>query len=126
MGNGGLCFGPFRLDVAGQRLRRDEEALALTPKSFSVLCHLISHRDRLVTKEELLDALWKDTHVGDGVLKVAIAELRRVLDDGARSPLYIETVQRRGYHFVASIEPAETGRSQIGASAAIIGRQSEL
>jgi DNA-binding winged helix-turn-helix (wHTH) protein/predicted ATPase len=96
-------FGAFRLDPANACLWRGEDALAVPPKAFAVLQYLITHPHRLVTKAELLDAVWPETAVTDAVLRVAIRTLRKVLDDPAPTPLYIATVPRRGYRFLAPV-----------------------
>src|SRR5262249_1378211 len=79
------------------------QAIPLKPKTFTVLRYLVAHAGRLVTKEELLDALWPDVHVTDGVLKVCVRELRRALGDDVQAPQYITTVHRRGYRFIAPL-----------------------
>jgi len=68
-----------------------------------------------VTKDELLDAAWPDVAVGDGVLKACIAEIRKLLDDNASPPDYIETVHRRGYKFVATVSTDERPEAEPGA-----------
>ncbi len=73
--------------------------IGLAPKTFAVLSYLITHPARLVTKEELLQAVWPDVCVGDAVLKVRVRELRKVLGDEAQSPKIIEILHRRGYHW---------------------------
>ena len=98
-----VTFGPFRLEPADERLWRGDEVVPLTPRAFAVLSMLVAHAGRLVTKDELLQALWRDVHVGDAALKVAVREVRRALDDDPREPLYIATAHRRGYRFVAPV-----------------------
>ncbi len=95
-----LVFGPFRLDVASERLWRGADAVPLRPKAFALLNHLVERRGQLVTKEELLDAVWPETFVGDAVLKVTIRQLREALDDDPKAPRFIETQHRRGYRFI--------------------------
>jgi DNA-binding winged helix-turn-helix (wHTH) protein len=96
-------FGAFRLDPAHACLWRGEDALVLPPKPFAVLQYLVTHADRLVTKAELLDAVWPETAISDAVLRVAIGTVRKVLDDPAPRPRYIATVPRRGYRFLAPV-----------------------
>lgn len=98
-------FGSFRLDPADARLWHGTEAVALAPKAYAVLCHLVEHASRLVTKDELLDAIWQRRFVSESVLKDCINELRKALGDDARAPQYIETVARRGYRFIAELSP---------------------
>ena len=76
---GGFSFGRFVLDPDDHVLWRDGEPVHLAPKCFALLHHLVRHPGRLVTKDELLDAVWPDTHVADGVLKVRMQEVRAVL-----------------------------------------------
>jgi DNA-binding winged helix-turn-helix (wHTH) protein/tetratricopeptide (TPR) repeat protein len=104
-----IVFPPFRLDRVNQALSTGLEELPLTRKAYAVLLYLAERPGRLVTKEELLDAIWADTHVGDGVLKVAVAEIRKALNDASQSPRFIETAHRRGYRFIAAIEDERTG-----------------
>ncbi len=95
-------FAPFRLDPTGWMLWHTNQPVALPPRAFSVLCHLVEHAGALVTKDELLDAVWQHRFVSESVLKACINELRRTLDDSAKTPRYIETVARRGYRFIAA------------------------
>src|SRR2546426_751145 len=99
-------FGAFRLDLAHTCLWRGEEALRLPPKVFAVLYYLVTHPDRLVTKDELLDAVWPATAVSDTVVRIAIGAVRKVLGDPAQTPQYIATVPRRGYRFLAPVTVA--------------------
>jgi len=95
-----IIFPPFRLDRLGQRVCRGDETIALRPKAFAVLIYLLERHDRLVTKNELLDACWPETAVSDTVLKVCIREIREALGDDSQSPRFIKTAHRRGYHFI--------------------------
>jgi DNA-binding winged helix-turn-helix (wHTH) protein len=97
------CFADFRLDPANACLWRGTQVIALTPKAFDVLHYLVTHPDRLVTKDTLLDAVWPETAVSDAVVRIAIGELRRALGDTAQASRYIATIQRRGYRFVAPV-----------------------
>src|SRR5260370_14927136 len=111
-------FRPFRLDTVNQRLWRGdgvaEERIPLAPKAFDVLRYLVEHPGRLVPHDELLEALWPKTYVQREVLKSHIAFIRAVLGDDARKPLFIETLSRRGYRFIA---PVTEGASAGGAAA---------
>lgn len=101
-------FGPFRLDMRAGELRRNDTRVALTPKVFQLLLLLVQNPGRLLTKRELLDAVWSETNVEEGSVTRAITRLRSALSDSASRPLYIETVPRRGYRFVSSVERAAT------------------
>src|SRR5437660_10728160 len=107
-------FGPFRLDPEHACLWCEAQAVVLPPKVFAVLHYLVTHPDRLVSKDELLDAVWPETAVSDAVVRVAIGAMRKVLGDPAQTPRYIATVPRRGYRFLAPvsvIDSPETGRA---------------
>ena len=72
-----------------------------------MLQYLVTHPDRLVTKDTLLDAVWPETAISDAVVRIAIGELRRALGDTAQAPRFIATVHRRGYRFLASVTTQE-------------------
>src|SRR3954471_18683154 len=104
MGNEKLItFDPFCLDLANEQLWRGSQAINLRPKAFAVLEHLVSRPGELVTKERLLGAVWRETFVGDAVLKVTIRQIREALGDDPKSPRFIETAHRRGYRFIGQI-----------------------
>jgi DNA-binding winged helix-turn-helix (wHTH) protein len=114
-----LVFGPFRLEIADATLWHGSQSLPLTPKAFSVLQCLVQRRGRLVTKDELYNAVWPGVFVGDAVLKVCVLEIRRVLADDAKAPRYIETVHRRGYRFIAPVTEAPESRPAAAAAPAV-------
>lgn len=97
-----ICFPPYYLDLVAERLCREATPVDLTPKAFAVLRYLAEQAGRLVTKEELLEAVWPAVYVTGDVLKVSVAEIRRALGDSPHEPRYIETAHRRGYRFVAA------------------------
>jgi pimeloyl-ACP methyl ester carboxylesterase/DNA-binding winged helix-turn-helix (wHTH) protein len=99
-----ITFPPFQLDLGAGRLSCGPKPLDLPPKAFGVLRYLAERPGQLVSKEELLNGVWPDVHVSSDVLKVTIAEIRKVLDDTCKEPRYIETAHRRGYRFVAQTE----------------------
>ncbi|MGC2890560.1 MAG: winged helix-turn-helix domain-containing protein, partial [Candidatus Acidiferrum sp.] len=103
--NATLVFPPFRLDVANEQLWRGSALLPLRPKTFEVLVYLARNAQRLVTKQELLENIWRDTTVSDELLRGYIRELRETLGDDAKTPRYIETVPARGYRFLLRVEP---------------------
>jgi DNA-binding winged helix-turn-helix (wHTH) protein len=79
------------------------ETRHLGPKVMDVLCHLARHVDEVLTREDLLEAVWPGITVGDDALTRAVAELRRALGDDARSPAYVETIPKRGYRLRAGV-----------------------
>jgi DNA-binding winged helix-turn-helix (wHTH) protein len=96
-------FGHFRLDTHEQRLTRDGEAVAITPKVFDTLVAFLGHAGRLLTKEDLLQAVWPGTAVEEANLTVNVSTLRKLLVDPGGC-VCIETVPRRGYRFVLPVE----------------------
>src|SRR6266850_473056 len=128
-------FGPFRLDAPNSRLLRDGKPVALTPKAFDVLRYLTSQPDRLVTKRELLSAVWPDVFVSDASIKVCVREIRKALRDSTKVPKYIETVHRRGYRFIAPVSAAkkegfkrviDEAETERGFGQLLVGRESEI
>src|SRR5262245_48976690 len=103
-----ICFDVFCLDLANECLWRGSQSIKLRPKAFAVLDYLLGRPGQLVTKEELIDAVWPGTFVGEAVLKVVIREIRDVLDDDPTSPQFIETAHRRGYRFIGQIVQSGT------------------
>src|SRR5215475_790322 len=100
---------PFRPDTVNCCLWRADKRLPLTPKAFDVLSYLVEHRARLVTQDEILEAVWTDTHVNPEVVKKAIVEIRRILEDRADKPAFIETLRKRGYQFIAAVTDSRSG-----------------
>ena len=107
-------FQSFRLDTNDECLWREGQRLALTRKAFAVLNYLVNRAGRLVTKEELMEAVWPETFVQEEILKTYVRKLRQTLGDSAQHPLFIETQQGRGYRFIADVteetfdEPVDT------------------
>jgi len=118
-------FGPFVVDRARYRVVRGAEALELTPKLLDLLIHLVDHAGSLVTKEQLLDALWPGANVTDNALAQAVSELREALGDHAGTPHFIKTVTRRGYRFIAPVEPITEDAPEDTAPAATVRSPSE-
>src|SRR5215471_10259672 len=94
-------FEGYTLDVARSSLRIADRAVELRPKPFEVLCYLVENAGRLVTKEELIEAIWPDVTVSDQVLTHCVSEARQAIGDGGQT--IIKTVPRRGYRFVAAV-----------------------
>ena len=91
-----LVFGAFRLDAAGRQLWRGTTAVPLRPKLFAALQYLVDHPARLITREELLRAVWSRTHVDETLLRGTMRDLRAVLGDDAEAPRFIETIPHSG------------------------------
>ena len=100
-------FADVRVDLSRMAATRDGLPISLEPKAFDVLVHLLEHRDRIVTKDELLDAVWTGTFVTPNVLTRAIAQIRKGLGDESDNARFIETVAKRGYRFIAPVTVVE-------------------
>jgi DNA-binding winged helix-turn-helix (wHTH) protein len=113
-------FGEFELDAATASLRRGGQELPLPPKAFQVLLYLVEQRQRVVPKQELVEALWKDTFVTDDALVQAVTAARKALGDDAESPRFIRTKPKIGYQFIAVLDsaPPLTARAAQGPAAA--------
>src|SRR6185369_8317783 len=98
-------FGSFRLDPKEKILSRENQPVPLRPKVFDTLQVFVEHAGRLLEKDELMQKIWKDQFVEESNLTFNIKVLRRVLNDDAHKPLFIETVPRRGYRFIAEVKP---------------------
>jgi TolB-like protein/DNA-binding winged helix-turn-helix (wHTH) protein/Flp pilus assembly protein TadD len=96
-------FKTFRLDTVNHLLWRNGDRVPIGPKGFDMLAYLVEHAGRVVTQDELLEALWPETHVNPEVLRKYILEIRKVLGDRPDNPEFIETVPKRGYRFVAPV-----------------------
>lgn len=112
-------FGEFEVSERELRLTRAGETLALEPKASRVLLYLLHHPGRLVTKDELLNAVWGDTAVTENSVTRAVALLRKVLDDDIREPRFIATIPTAGYRFIPPVAVSANGNQ---ASAATVER----
>jgi len=98
-------FGPFVVDGGAYRLLRDGQNVPLSPKIIDLLLFLAARPSVLVSKDDLFRALWPDVAVTDNALTQAVSELRQALGDDPASPTFVQTVARRGYRFIAAVEP---------------------
>jgi predicted ATPase len=117
-------FGDFQLDSVNECIWQDGKRLSLTPRPFAVLRYLVENPQRLITHDELLEALWPETYVQPQILRTYVLELRKLLGDDPASPRYIETIPKRGYRFLAEI--SQQSRGAGGNRALLVGRDAEL
>jgi len=96
-------FKAFRLDTANHLLWCNADRVPVTPKGFDVLEYLVEHAGRVVTQDEILEALWPETYVNPEVLRKYIQEIRKALGDRPDNPEFIETFPKRGYRFVPPV-----------------------
>lgn len=131
--DGNFRFGEFCLLPSEARLLKGGDAVALSPKAYDVLLCLCERAGGLVTKDELLDAVWGRRFISEGVVKNVVQELRQALGDNPKSPRFIETVHRRGYRFIGAMEdareakaPTWPGPATPRESGAVVGRATVL
>ena len=99
-------FGDYALDTRRCELRRAGTLIKLRPKVFDVLTYLIAHRDRVITRQELLEHLWPQQFVGEATLNSCIMEARQAVGDTGQAQRLIQTLHGRGYRFVVAMEEA--------------------
>src|SRR5215472_2528828 len=99
-------FGLFEADLAQGTLTRQGAAVKLQEQPFRILALLLEARGEVLTREELRKKIWPDgTYVEfDGSMNTALMKLRAALNDSADNPVFIETVPRKGYRFIAPVE----------------------
>jgi DNA-binding winged helix-turn-helix (wHTH) protein len=128
-------FPPFRLDTANQCLWRrgdtgQEARILLTPKAFAVLAYLVEHAGRLVTPDELLEAAWFGRVIEPQAVRKHILEVRVALGDRPKNSLFIETLPRRGYRFIAPVSGPVASSSPVAsggpAQSSLVGRGGAL
>jgi DNA-binding winged helix-turn-helix (wHTH) protein len=105
-----LWFGDFELDPDRRLLLRAGEPVPLEPKAYELLALLLARRPRALSRTQIRDVVWPDTHVSESTLAVVVNAIRRALDDDARAPRFIQTVHGFGYSFCGEVyggpEPA--------------------
>src|SRR5258705_93859 len=119
-------FQPFRLVTMTICIGLAEGLVRLTPRAFDVLRYLVEHAERLVTQDEILEALWPETYVNPEVIKQYIRGIRKALGDDPEKPSYIETFSRRGYQFIAPVSDESAASSPSSGSKGIVGRKTAL
>jgi TolB-like protein/DNA-binding winged helix-turn-helix (wHTH) protein/Tfp pilus assembly protein PilF len=97
-------FGRFTVETGDRRLISEGHEIYLRPKTYDTLLYLLEHQGHLVTKNELLDALWADVEVTENALTRCIKETRAALGDEVQSPRFVRTIPRLGYEFIADVE----------------------
>ncbi len=114
-------FGDFKLDASERRLSNNGQAVPLEPKAHDVLVALVRRAGRLLTKRELLDLVWPESFVEEGILAVHISALRKALGDREGGRRLIETVARSGYRFIGAVRRTDTPKATVkGWSVAVL------
>jgi predicted ATPase len=118
-----LSFPPFQLDLDAGRLWKNEQELHLRRKPFAILCYLVQNPDRLVTRDEIVDAVWGPIAMSDSLLRTHLRDLRRTMGESV-----VETVLGRGYRFLPEVKvvaPAG-GEAEVSSQGLFVGRDPEL
>ena len=97
-------FENVEIDVQNLRVTVNSEIRPLEPKSFRLLLFLVENSGRVLTKDEVMGAVWPDTAVSDNSLARAITQIRKTLDDDSKAPKYVETVPSAGYRFIGDVK----------------------
>jgi Tol biopolymer transport system component/DNA-binding winged helix-turn-helix (wHTH) protein len=100
-------FAGFELDAARRRLARDGEVITLHAKAFDLLTFLVENAGRVVSRDEILDAVWNGQFVEESNLTVQISALRKILQEQKDAPRFLTTVPGKGYKFIADVETNE-------------------
>ncbi|MBS1788867.1 MAG: PD40 domain-containing protein [Acidobacteria bacterium] len=123
-----FVFDDIRVDPHFARILKSGSEVPIEPKAFDLLIFLIENRGRLLEKNELLDAVWKDVSVTENALTREIARLRKTLGDDPKAARYIQTVHTRGYRFIADVGVLH-GAARNGGAAnghhSVIGKEEE-
>jgi TolB-like protein/DNA-binding winged helix-turn-helix (wHTH) protein/Flp pilus assembly protein TadD len=106
-------FGPFRLDASRRLVSRGDQALPLTSKTFETLLVLVRNHDRVMAKQELMEALWPDSFVEEVNLAQSVSALRKALGETPGENLYIATIPGKGYRFVAQVHEVKSAKRGI-------------
>lgn len=106
-GGGTFAFADVVIDAGAHRLLRGDQEMAVEPKAFAVLLEFLSHPGQLLSRDQLLDAVWGHGFITPATLSRLVAQLRRALADDAEHPRYIQTVHGLGYRFIAPLEHAQ-------------------
>ena len=106
-------FGEFELDTSAGELRRNGDRLRIQPQPYRLLTLLVRRAGELVTRDEIRQELWKDGTFVDFEQSVnfCVSQIREVLKDSADRPLFVQTVPKRGYRFIAPVETGEPRKS---------------
>lgn len=120
LGNDIYRFGPFELHSTRRRLIRDGEPVLVSDRYVEILLLLAAGAGKVISKDELIDAAWKDVAVADNSIEQAISSLRKTLGVGDDGKSYIETIPRRGYRFAGAVERGKPRESDASLDALLV------
>lgn len=104
----GFEFGEFLLDAKEKILLRQGKPVHITPKALQLLFVLVENHGHIVEKQSLMETLWSDSFVEEGSLTFTVRQLRKILGDHRQDPIYIETIPKRGYRFIAAVTEVQS------------------
>jgi TolB-like protein/Tfp pilus assembly protein PilF len=125
-------FADFEIDIARQELRRVGVVVRIEPQVFDLLVHLVRNRDRIISKDELIDVVWNGRVVSEAALSSRISAARRALGDSGGDQSFIRTLHKRGFRFVAEVtesataQPAQPQAAHVGADPGAPATQIEV
>src|SRR5215469_3191514 len=99
-------FAGVHIDVVQRELRRDGKIIHIEPQVFELLIHLVRHRHRVVSKDELIDTIWEGRIVSDAALSSRISAARRAIGDSGEDQVLIRTLHKRGFRFIGRVDAA--------------------
>lgn len=97
-------FSDFEVDLSQQELRREGTPVHIEPQVFDLIVHLVRNHERVVSKDELIDIVWNGRIISEAAFSSRINGARRVLGDNGTDQLFIRTLHRRGFRFVAQVQ----------------------
>lgn len=106
------CFGPYVLDSGVPELRKGNTPVSLEPQVLDLLAYLLEHRDRIISKDELVEAVWEGRIVSDATITTRINAVRQAVGDSGHEQKTIRTFPKRGFRFVAPVDDADNSTSQ--------------
>jgi TolB-like protein len=113
-------FDAFEIDIAAQELRRDGAALAVEPQVFALLVHLVENRDRVVSRDDILQAVWHGRIVSEAALSSRVKAARQAIGDDGQAQRLIKTVHKRGFRFVGDVTALEPEAKPPAAAAVVV------
>jgi DNA-binding winged helix-turn-helix (wHTH) protein len=112
-----LLFGNYVIDVNRRELRNGPDTIGVEPQVFDLLLYLIRHRDHLVTKDDILTAVWPGRIVSESTLFSRVASARHAIGDSGARQRFIRTIARRGFRFVATVTSADAASAAAATGA---------
>jgi TolB-like protein len=118
-----FCFAGFEIDIPRRELRRAGELVPIEPQVFDLLIHLVRNHDRIVTKDELIETVWKGRAISEAALSSRISAARRAVGDSGAEQKLIRTLNKRGFRFVGAVQKAVQKAVQVAGKAPVLEAQ---